>query len=263
MRRRVAIAASAVMAGGLTAGGLLAQAPSAEDLDRVEAAIDAGRLEGLRETLDGWLAGAERLPPEDAGRARYLRARLLSDADSARDEYLGVAIDGRSSYGAHAWLRLAQLDLVRGEAGRALEDLNRLRSDYSRSSLVPASWYWSGRASESAGDLDEACEAFSRARREAVAAGDSSTAEDAESAGRSCASGGLRFTLQIGAFSARSAAEALATAAKSAGFSARIVREEGLEKVRVGVFGSPDAARILEGRLRAEGFAVAIVAAES
>jgi len=263
MRREAATAVTAVMVGWMTVGELRAQSPSADDLDRVEAAIDEGRLDGLRQTLDGWLAGGDDLRPEDAGRLRFLRARLLADADSARDEYLAVALDGRSSYGAHAWLRLAQLDLARGEIARALEDLTRMRADYSRSAIVPASWYWTGRASESAGDLEGACEAFARARREAAATGDQPTAESAEGAARACVEDGLRFALQIGAFSARNAAEALVTAAKSAGFDARIVREEGLEKVRVGVFGSPDAARALEKRLRAEGFTVVIVAAGS
>lgn len=262
MRWRAAVAVSAVMMGSTTAGELRAQSPSDADLDRVEAAIDAGRLAGLRDELDLWLRGGG-LSPESQGRVRFLRARLLPDADSARGEYLGVAMDGRSSYGAHAWLRLAQLDLARGEVARAIEDLGRLRADYSRSALVPASWYWTGRAAESSGHLSGACDAFARARREAEAADDRATADRATEAERACASEGLRFTLQVGAFSDRNAAETLATAANSAGFRARIVREDDLEKVRVGIFGNPDAARVLERRLRAEGFTVAIVAAES
>ncbi|MDX1396121.1 MAG: hypothetical protein R3195_17200, partial [Gemmatimonadota bacterium] len=135
MSWREAVAVSAITLGCATGGELAAQAPRTAELDRIEEAIEAGRLDGVRAELDGWLDGAEDASPEDRGRARYLRARLYLDADSARSEYLDVALDGRSSYGARAWLRLAQLDLSRGQTERAIESLERLRADYSRSDV--------------------------------------------------------------------------------------------------------------------------------
>lgn len=262
MRLWAAIAVSAITLGCATGGALRAQAPATADLDRLEAAIDAGSFDGVRAELDRWLTGAG-ASSEDLGRARFLRARLMTDADSARNEFLVVAMDGRSSYGARAWLRLAQLDLARGQMGRAVEDLDRLRADYPRSETIPASWYWTGRALESGGELEEACLAFDRALNEASAGGDALTGERATDRRRACSTGGLRFTLQIGAFSGDSAAESLVTTARSRGFPARIIEEDGLRKVRVGLFGSADSARLLEARLRADGFTVAIVAAES
>jgi tetratricopeptide (TPR) repeat protein len=260
--KRAAIAAIAITLGGATTADLRAQADVAA-LDRIEAAIEAGSTTGLREELERWLADGDGASPEDLGRAAFLRARLISDGDSARSEYLTIALDGRSSYGARAWLRLAQLELARGEPARAVEDLERFRSDYPRSPLTAASYYWSARALESGGELDEACSFFDRALDEANRIGDPLTGESASAGRQVCAGGGLTFTLQIGAFSGTSAAESLASTANALGFPARIVKDEDLQKVRVGRFASPDAARLLERRLRDEGFSVAIVAAES
>ena len=50
---------------------------------------------------------------------------------------------------------------------------------------------------------------------------------------------------------------------REAGYAVRIVSEEGLEKVRVGSFGSADVARALADRLRAAGYTVVVVASES
>jgi tetratricopeptide (TPR) repeat protein len=263
MRWWAAVAVPAVTLGCAAGGALTAQATEAADLGRFEAAIDAGSLDGVRAGLDTWLANAADASPEDTGRARFLRARLMSDPDSARIEYLTVALDARSSYGAHSWIRLAQLDLARGQTERSVQDLERLRADYPRSPVVPASWYWMARALESGGELADACAAFDRALNEANAMGDAKIGERTMAARQACAPGGLRFTLQIGAFSGQSAAESLSTTALALGFPARIVREGDLRKVRVGIFGSPDAARLLQQRLRAEGFTVVVIAAGS
>ena len=147
-------------------------------------------------------------------------------------------------------------------SARALEDLARLRADYPGSPEIAASWYWAARAHETSGDLDEACAAFDRAVMEGRAVGDPDLVERAVAASRGCAPDGLRFTLQLGAFSRRPPAEDLAASARAGGFEARIVPEGGLEKVRVGRFSSPETARALERRLREKGFSVAVVASE-
>jgi len=263
MRWCAAVVAPAITLGCAAGGAVRAQSPAPAELSHLEAAVDAGALAGVRVALERWLAASADASPEEVGRGRFLRARMLTDADSSRDEYLAIALDGRSSYGARAWLRLAQLDLTRAEPARALEDLERLRADYPHSPVIAAAWYWTGRAEESAGGLDAACAAFARASEMARNSGDSVTEEHTALAAGVCPPGGLRFTLQIGAFSDASAADALAGTAREAGFTARVIHEGGLAKVRVGRFGSPDAARLLEHKLRARGFSVVVVAAES
>jgi len=240
-----------------------AQSSDVEALDHIEAAVDSGRVDGLRQALEAWMAAAEDPSAEDRGRAGYLRARLLNDLDSARAAFAGVALDGRSSYGARAWLRLAQMDLALGESLRALSDLERLRADYPAAPVASQSWYWTARAWEQRGELEHACENFARAVAEGGGVQGSSPVERARDAARGCAPGGLRFSLQVGAFSRASAAEIEQATLSEFGYSARLYSEDGLHKVRVGRFANPEAARSLAKSLRIGGFSVAIVAAES
>jgi cell division septation protein DedD len=252
--------AGALLAPGL-AGPLRAQSPDAE-LDRIETRIDAGDREARR-SVEAWLAQHPRETPERIGRARVLRARLMSDADSARSEYMAVAMEARSSYGARAWLRLAQMDLALGDTRRTLADLERLRTDYRGSPEVVESWYWTARAHEQAGALDDACDAFERASEEAQDARRPELFQRGRAAYDACSSPGLRFSLQVGAFSRADAADEILDALRVAGYPVRLVEEDGLHKVRVGWFASPETARSLERRLRDGGYAVTVVAGEA
>lgn len=260
-----AAAASALLVGCVASGGLGAQSSEqATDLARIEATVDSGRVRGAREAVERWLAEtSDSASPGDLERAGLLRARLMTDADSARREYLRIAIDGQSFYGAQAWLRLAQLDLAVGDPERADQDLQRLRADYPTGEWLAESWYWSGRALEVSGNLAAACEAWGRASTSAREAGRNDIAELSLTSSRSCDAGGLRLTVQLDAFRDRSAAEAVAARAGEAGFPARIVEDEGLYKVRVGHFGRVEAARQLAKRVRAAGFSVLITAENS
>ncbi|MFQ5689784.1 MAG: SPOR domain-containing protein [Gemmatimonadota bacterium] len=244
---------------------LLAQTPpAAAELAGVEAAADAGRVAEARRALARWFADrSEHAGRKTLARARFLRARLNPDADSARTEYLWVAIEGSSDYGAAAWLRLGQLDLLSGQVERALQDLERLRADYPRVALVPASWLWTGLALETRGQLEQACEAWERAREAAGAFGAAGVAEQAKQAAVPCGREELRFTVQLGAFRSRQAAEQMRARAADAGFPARIERVRGLHKVRVGVYGSAESAREAAARIRAAGLSAAIIAAGS
>lgn len=245
------------------APSVTAQSADGPDLDRLEAAIDSGRVEGVIAALDAWIAAADGANAEDRGRAGYLRARLLSHVDSARAAFAGVALDGRSTYGARAWLRLAQMDISLGESLRALSDLERLRADYPAGAAAARSWYWTARAWEQSGNLERACESYTLAITQGRSVQDAPAVERALDASRACAPGGLRFSLQVGAFSRRSSAEVEQATLSEFGYPARVHSEDGLHKVRVGRFANAEAARSLERRLRASGFSVAIVAAES
>lgn len=231
-----------------------ASAPSEEVLVRAERALDAGRVEEARRELAPWLDGREAPSP----RARYLRARLTEDGASAREEYLWVAVDGDPDYAPRAWLRLAQLDLLEGAPERALEELERLRSDYPNSARVPESWLWTGLALEASGDLPGACRAWERAAAGPDRAGDREVAARARSARTAC-EGGLRVAVQLGAFESESAARRLGERAVEAEFEARVERIDGLWRVRVGRFAAAESARRTAERLRRAGFSAVIV----
>ena len=263
--KSVGVAAAAGLFLGCASGGLGAQpVEPAPDLARIEAAVDSGGVRDAREAVERWLAErGDSATPVDRARAGLLRARLMGDADSARREYLRIAIDGQSSHGAEAWLRLAQLDLTVGDPNRAGDDLQRLRADYATGEWVPESWYWSGRALEVSGQLEAACEAWGVALAAGRAAGQGEVLDLSRTASRSCEAGEMRLTVQLDAFRDRSAAQTVAARAGEAGFPARIVEDEGLYKVRVGRFGRVEAAREMAKRVRAAGFSALITAENS
>ncbi|MDE2944425.1 MAG: SPOR domain-containing protein [Gemmatimonadota bacterium] len=237
-----------------------AQAGAPVDLDLLEARIEAGRFEGAAEAIESWFAAEARNAARgDVLRARYLRARLLADPDSARAELLSVAMDGSSRHGSRAWLRLAQLDLALDEPSRAAADLERLRSDHPRSAETVESWYWTARTFEARGLIDRACEAWQRAAAEGRRVGATETERLAEVASLGCAPGAPRFAIQVGAFSRRDPAEEMRGRLETAGFFSRVIEYDGLHRVRLGRFARREAAESLARRLRDAGFEPAVI----
>ena len=237
-----------------------AQTAAPADLDLLEARIEAGRLEGAAEAIESWLATEARNAARgEVLRARYLRARLLADPDSARAEFLSVAMDGGSRYGSRAWLRLAQLDLALDEPARAAADLERLRSDHPRSAETVESWYWTARTFEARGLIDRACEAWQRAGEEGRRVGATETARLAEAASLGCAPGAPRFAIQVAAFSRRDPAEETRGRLEVAGFFSRVVEDDGLHRVQLGRFARREAAESLVRRLLDAGFEPAVI----
>lgn len=252
-----------LLLGGVASGR--AQETAGPSLERVEAALDAGRIEEARTSLDAWFARAASPTRETLTRARYLRARLSLDADSAEIDYQWVAVEGRAPYGARARLRLAQLRLLRGEPARADRDLARLRADFPASSLVPTSWVWTGNAREVLGDLTGACEAWRKAAATAVEGDPRGARDAARTALAACDRPGERFVVQLGAFRGPEPADELARRAQGA-TRARVHVEapgeaDGWYRVRAGEFTTREAAARLAVRLREEGFEAIVVPA--
>ena len=217
-------------------------------------------MDGVADVLQRWLDEASDPSRELLWRARYLRARLTPDADSAAAELLSLALEGGRG-AAPAWLRLAQLDVARGDPERAATILARLRAEDPHSAEARASWYWTARTLEDRGLLEPACEGWTRALAEARGGGDAATVRLAETALAGCAPGAPRYTVQVAAFAAPEAAGEMRSRLDAEGVPARVVEEGGLHRVRAGRFASPEAARGLERRLRLAGFSVDIVAA--
>lgn len=191
-----------------------ALAQEAPTLDRVEAAADSGRVDSARAMLERWRADrSEGASARALSRARFLRARLTADADSAAERYLRVAVEGTGAYGDRAWLRVAQLRLAGEEPERALRALERLRSDYPGTDLTAESWLWTARAREVAGSAAEACSAWRRTRETAPASG-RSVRRQAREALRACDAGEARAAADTAARAGEPAA-APADAARS------------------------------------------------
>lgn len=244
-----------------SAGGLRAQAaetPSRVELARIQALADSGRVDEAREALGAWHASGRAPGGEEASRARFLRARLTADPDSAEVDYVWVAIEGGSAFAPEAWLRLAQLRLLRGDPERALADLERLRTSYPGDPRTAESWLWTGHALEVLGDLEAACEAWVRAAPEV--AGTGGAVREARAA---CDPGSQLFAVQLGAFGARSGAETLRARVEEAGIAAYVMPRGGggLHRVRTGRFVHMTSAARYAERLRQQGFEAVVVLA--
>lgn len=241
----------------------------ATNLDSIEAQADRGHVETARAALEARLAAAGPASPAERTRLEYLQGRLSSNPDSAEVSYLRAAIDGVGPYAARARLRLAQLQLARGDHARAEEHLARLRADDPGGSFVPESWMWSARAAELAGDAAAACDAWSRAL-ETLAEADPRVAEARQ--GRSRCEESERqpgevetFTVQLGAFGSEDSAIRLRDGAAAIGVAVRVESPSGgvrVYRVRAGRFGGRDDAEGLAERFRAHGFEAIVVPEE-
>lgn len=251
---RAAVWTALLLLVGATAGAHDAAAQSSPVLDSVERAADLGEVTEARSLLDGWFASAEASDREaDVGRARYLRARLTRDLDSARVDYLWVAVRGDDRYGPAARLRLAQMYVAEGRLDRAEEHLERLRADFPGSTLTFSSWLWTGNVRAAAGDRSGACGAWETAAAGQPGSASASDRDLVQSALEGCggdagaATPSASFSVQLGAFSSRETADELRNRVVAAGRSARVLEPSepgGLYRVRSGRFeGREEAAR--------------------
>ena len=105
-----------------------------------------------------------RLYPE----ALFWRATLASNAADAESDYKHIVVDyALAPQAADALLRLAQLELARGDREGALIHLQRIPRDYPRSKLLARSSYWTARVLFEKNDVPNACTANASALSQA------------------------------------------------------------------------------------------------
>jgi cell division protein FtsN len=76
----------------------------------------------------------------------YTQAMVASDANEMRRQLQRVAVEySSSSWADDALLRLVQLDYASGNLEGAARNLERIRSDYPGTSLLPQASYWAAR----------------------------------------------------------------------------------------------------------------------
>ena len=76
----------------------------------------------------------------------YTQAMVASDANEMRRQLQRVAVEySASSWADDALLRLVQLDYASGNLEGAARNLERIRSDYPGSALLPQASYWAAR----------------------------------------------------------------------------------------------------------------------
>jgi hypothetical protein len=258
----------------LTAGAGLAPPLAGQStpvLDSVERAADLGEADEARRMLAGWFASPGASDRRaDVERARFLRARLTADLDSARVDYLWVAVRGDARYGAAARLRLAQLYVAEGRLDRAEADLARMRADFPGSPLTFTSWLWTGNVLAASGDRPGACAAWETAASLRGTPAAESDRELVRTALESCRPGGApahteSFSVQLGAFGSRETAEEVRNRVVASGATARVLdppEPDGLYRVRSGRFDGREAAARHALRLADAGFESIVVPGE-
>jgi cell division septation protein DedD len=101
--------------------------------------------------------------------ALYWRATLATNAADAESDYRHIVVDYPLAPQAEdALLRLAQLELARGDRDDALAHLQRIPKDYPRSKAVARANYWIARVLFEKNDVAGACAANSNAMAQTV-----------------------------------------------------------------------------------------------
>lgn len=130
---------------------------------RAQALVSDGNGVAGRALIDSVLAATQpsaRLYPE----ALFWRASLASNAADAESDYKHLVVDYPLAPQAEdALLRLAQLELARGDRDGALAHLQRIPRDYPRSKSLARASYWTARVLFEKNDIPNACAANANA----------------------------------------------------------------------------------------------------
>lgn len=134
---------------------------------RAQALVSDGNGAAGRALIDSVIAvtaPTARLYPE----ALYWRASLASNAADAESDYKHIVVDYPLAPQAEdALLRLAQLELARGDREGALLHLQRIPRDYPRSKSLARASYWTARVFFEKNDVPNACAANANALMQA------------------------------------------------------------------------------------------------
>ena len=218
----------------------------------------------------------------------YTMGLVARDANDRSRNFRRVAVEfAGSAWADDALLGLAQEDFAAGRADASARNIERIRSDYPTSSLLPVAAFWGVRAYFELRNSVEACRWLSQglalagedveltnqlsfySPRCSTASAETptpsvqapppsrtdsapaTTTTPATSPPAAAPSGG-KFTVQVAAASTEPAAEATSNALRSAGYDPHIVREGGFIKVRVGRFATRAEAVAAASQVRAK-----------
>jgi len=260
----------ALLAVALIAG--VGSAPAAaQDLADARRMAQQGQVDSARAALARLLTVT---PPTDTlyPEILYAQGGLAASTSEMQRAFQRVALEyPNSPWADDALLRLAQIEFAVNDPQGALRQVERLRSDYPASPLLPIAALWGARAHFALDNTAAGCvllaDGLARAgddvelrnqleyHRARCGAADPVTADQppsqpaiqpsAEPPQPSQPSSGWR--VQLAALGSRATADELVASVRSAGYGAVVVEEAGLFKVRAGPWAErAEAARALE-----------------
>jgi cell division septation protein DedD len=147
-----------------------ATAPADTLFAHAQRLVSEGQGAAGRALVDSLLAVAP-AGSERYAEALFWRAALAADAASAERDYRRLSVEfPLSPRSADALMRLAQMELARGDDALALRHLERLNLEYPNSPARGRAGYWMARAYFDQGDAPRACDALRTARASAAPA---------------------------------------------------------------------------------------------
>src|ERR1700741_55192 len=164
---------SMVLSGALLCAAapiVIAQAP-ARPTDpvfvRAQALVSDGNGAAGRALIDSVIKATPPMAPLYP-QALFWRASLAASAADAESDYRHIVVDyPLAPQAADALLRLAQLELARGDRDGALAHLQRVPRDYPRSKSLARASYWTARVLFEKNDIPGACAANASALSQA------------------------------------------------------------------------------------------------
>jgi hypothetical protein len=227
--------------------------------------VSEGQGDSARALVRGRLAALPRtdsLYPE----ALFAAGSVAEHLDSALSAYRRVSIEySQSPWADDALLRVAQLSFAARDLGTVRRSTDRILLDYPFSDVRAAAAYWAARVRLEEGQLSEACPYLRQAADSAGA--DIELARRARyylqrcaaltppadtAAAPPAATPQVRYAVQVAAVGTAAAADEAMRRLAEAGYQSRVVREDGLFKVRVGEFATRPQAQTLQAELRAK-----------
>jgi hypothetical protein len=187
-----------------------------------------------------------------------------------RRNYTRVAVEfTNSNWADDALYRLGLLDYAAGNVAGAIRQMDRVRSDYPDSPLIPTAAEWAARALFDQRKPREACEwlaaALSRSGDDielrnrleflngrCINPPPADTAPPDTVKPQVASAPRTGFAVQIGAVNSQAAADQLAEKLKSAGFTSYIVKDKQLFKVRTGPYADRTRAQAGAAQVRAK-----------
>ena len=134
---------------------------------RAQTLVSDGNGAAGRALIDSLIAVTPSIAPLYP-QALFWRATLAASAADAESDYKHIVVDyPLAPQAADALLRLAQLELARGDRDGALAHLQRIPRDYPRSKLLARSSYWTARVLFEKNDVSNACVANASALAQA------------------------------------------------------------------------------------------------